>query len=227
MGMITEEEKLKTRKKILEVSKKMFVEKGFEKTNLRGIAGEIGIGVSTIYGYFSSKQEIFIATFFSDFKKNDEIDYGIKSMDYGSLNLDNLSELLTFLLMLHFEEINKLDKDILKQFYCSFYLIEEIKEKEKMIAFWEAGLKKKIIEILKNCEANNVFLLPMNLGEATEIIYIIYEIQIKEYILKKSLTKENSRINIKKLIKLFLLGKVKVKTSHDEFMKMLNKLDRN
>ncbi|WP_176431117.1 TetR/AcrR family transcriptional regulator [Anaerovirgula multivorans] len=225
--MITEEEKIKTRKKILEASKKMFVEKGFEKTNLRNIAGEIGIGVSTIYGYFSSKQEIFIATFFSDLKKMDDVDYGIRSMDYGSLNLDNLSELLTFLFMFHFEEINKLDKDILKQFYCSFYLAEEIKEKEKTIASWEEGLKKKIMEILKNCEENNVFLLPINLGEATEVIYIIYESQIEDYIMKKSLTKENSRIKIKRLIKLFLLGKVKVKTSYDEFMKMFNKLDSN
>lgn len=40
---------------------KLFSEKGFENTSVHQLAKEAGVGKSTIYGYFQSKNEIFLA----------------------------------------------------------------------------------------------------------------------------------------------------------------------
>ena len=48
-----------TREKIVEVARREFLLKGFAKTSTRDIAASAGIGVSNIYNYFKSKDELF------------------------------------------------------------------------------------------------------------------------------------------------------------------------
>lgn len=51
--------KTDTRKRILQVSKKLFLKKGFRETTTRDIAREAGINLSNLYHYFASKDELF------------------------------------------------------------------------------------------------------------------------------------------------------------------------
>ncbi len=48
-----------TREQIVETAKKVFLKKGYSKTSMRDIAKGCGIGVSNIYNYFKSKDELF------------------------------------------------------------------------------------------------------------------------------------------------------------------------
>lgn len=48
-----------TREEILAVAKRIFVKKGFAKTSIREIASGANVGVSNLYNYFKSKDEIF------------------------------------------------------------------------------------------------------------------------------------------------------------------------
>lgn len=48
-----------TREKIVEVARREFLSKGYAKTSTRDIATGAGIGVSNIYNYFKSKDELF------------------------------------------------------------------------------------------------------------------------------------------------------------------------
>lgn len=48
-----------TKKKILEVAGKEFLEKGFMKATLRDIVKKAGVTVGAFYGYYTSKEEIF------------------------------------------------------------------------------------------------------------------------------------------------------------------------
>ena len=47
------------RKRILTVSKKLFLERGFRDTTTRDIAGEAGITLSNLYHYYPSKDDLF------------------------------------------------------------------------------------------------------------------------------------------------------------------------
>ena len=51
--------KTDTRKRILNVSKRLFLKKGFRETTTRDIAHEAGINLSNLYHYFPSKDELF------------------------------------------------------------------------------------------------------------------------------------------------------------------------
>jgi AcrR family transcriptional regulator len=54
-----EKEEMKT--KILEAAKKLFLDRGFEKTSIRNIAEEIEYSPGTIYLYFKDKNELLFA----------------------------------------------------------------------------------------------------------------------------------------------------------------------
>jgi len=48
-----------TREQIVAVAKRLFMKKGFEKCSIRDIARGADVGVSNLYNYFKSKDEIF------------------------------------------------------------------------------------------------------------------------------------------------------------------------
>lgn len=61
MAGIREKKKKQTRKAIMDAAIKLFSEKGFENTSIEELARKAGVGKGTIYGYFSAKNEIFLA----------------------------------------------------------------------------------------------------------------------------------------------------------------------
>ncbi len=60
MAGIREQKKSETRQAIYNAAVYLFSEKGFEATSIEDIAQVAGIGKTTIYGYFSNKDEIFL-----------------------------------------------------------------------------------------------------------------------------------------------------------------------
>ena len=48
-----------THEQIVEIAKRVFLRNGYSKTSMRNIAKGAGIGVSNIYNYFKSKDELF------------------------------------------------------------------------------------------------------------------------------------------------------------------------
>lgn len=57
---IREQKKQETRRAIQSAAVKLFAEKSFENTSIEDIANEAGIGKTTVYGYFTTKIDIFV-----------------------------------------------------------------------------------------------------------------------------------------------------------------------
>ena len=69
---------------IVEVAKKIFLRDGFAKTSMRDIAKGAGIGVSNIYNYFESKDELFkhiVAPLIAELEKMMNEHHNMKSYD--------------------------------------------------------------------------------------------------------------------------------------------------
>ncbi len=66
---LTEEEQSRRRKEIFNASVHLFLEKGFNETSMREIAEAAGVGKSTLYDYFKSKDEILISYFENELSK--------------------------------------------------------------------------------------------------------------------------------------------------------------
>jgi AcrR family transcriptional regulator len=60
---LTEEEQQRRRNEIFDASVHLILEKGFKATSMREIAEAAGVGKSTLYDYFKSKDEILISYF--------------------------------------------------------------------------------------------------------------------------------------------------------------------
>lgn len=58
---LTEEEQARRRKEIFNASVHLFLSKGFNETSMREIAEAAGIGKSTLYDYFPSKDDILLS----------------------------------------------------------------------------------------------------------------------------------------------------------------------
>ena len=57
---LTEEEQIHRRHEIFSASEKLFMKRGFQETSMREIAEAAGIGKSTLYDYFQTKEEIMV-----------------------------------------------------------------------------------------------------------------------------------------------------------------------
>ena len=66
---LTEAQQNRRRKEIANASVHLFLEKGFNETSMREIAKTAGVGKSTLYDYFKSKEEILISYFRSETMK--------------------------------------------------------------------------------------------------------------------------------------------------------------
>ncbi len=57
---LTEQDQMRRRHEIFRASVKLFLRNGFQETSMREIAEEAGIGKSTLYDYFPTKDEILV-----------------------------------------------------------------------------------------------------------------------------------------------------------------------
>ncbi len=57
---LTDEEQMRRRHEIYGASLKLFLSKGFQETSMREIAEQAGMGKSSLYDYFGSKDEILV-----------------------------------------------------------------------------------------------------------------------------------------------------------------------
>ncbi len=57
---LTEQEQDRRRHEIFAASIKLFLKRGFQETSMRAIAEEAGIGKSTLYDYFPTKEQILV-----------------------------------------------------------------------------------------------------------------------------------------------------------------------
>ena len=61
MAGLREQKKERTKGAILDAALKLFTRKGYENTSIEELAAEAGVGKGTIYSYFKTKSEIFLA----------------------------------------------------------------------------------------------------------------------------------------------------------------------
>ncbi|MCR4579107.1 MAG: TetR/AcrR family transcriptional regulator [Treponema sp.] len=150
----------RTHKKILESGKKLFLERGYERTNLRELSRAAGVTTGSFYKHFKSKEEIFSALVqpvMEGFNQlyNEETDMYFEEMDKDQLSkmwelsYDSVAQFLDFIYT-YFDEFKLLlqssdgtpysdflDQLVKNEVNTSFKLMDVMKKK---------GLKVKEIK---------------------------------------------------------------------------------
>ncbi|AJH00023.1 TetR/AcrR family transcriptional regulator [Clostridium beijerinckii] len=182
-----------TRDKIFYTSFRLFLENGYEATNIRDICKEVGVKASTIYFYYKSKQDLFFYIY--DYIYKDYIDYmeSIETMDKNIPIKEKLYTLLKKKIEYYVLDISK-RKFILR---CHMFPPEDIasaiREKYKL---YIAEENKIILDIMGNPQYNDKF-ITKNINS-----YLIKCKKLEDYLLYEMIT-SNIRINDKVISKLW------------------------
>ncbi len=125
MAGIREQRKQETRKAILEAAVKLFAEKGFEQVSIEDIASQAGIGKTTVYGYFTSKDDIFIN--YCD----EELDHAFSQLQSADTSGMELRDLLVDFFMLKFRFITR-NREFGRQMLRAMIFPGEVNEKARI-----------------------------------------------------------------------------------------------
>jgi AcrR family transcriptional regulator len=101
MGGVREEKKRQTREAILEAAMTLFGTRGYEKTSVERLAKAAGVGKGTIYSYFQTKSDIFLA--FCE----DELDFLHKEIGQKTNSNTPLLETLVEIFMAEFRYVTR------------------------------------------------------------------------------------------------------------------------
>jgi AcrR family transcriptional regulator len=96
MPRISKQKKEEIKTKILDVSKKLFIENGFFNTSIRQIAKEVGIAEGTIFNYFETKADIFLEVVAMDYFFIPNTDYS--QYDFSFSASDTIMQYVNFTL---------------------------------------------------------------------------------------------------------------------------------
>lgn len=174
----------KTKRKIFEISMKLFAEKGYDATSIEEITSVVGVAKGTLYYHFSSKEEIFHFL----------IDEGMKLLQ-NSISIkisqkNNSIEQLKSVILIQLKVLYKYEDFItiiLSQIWgneprnieCKKYVVQYLKIIEEIV---QSGIQKgEIIDADPETIASEIF--------STTCISLIYRI------------KKNNKININELYK--------------------------
>ncbi|MCR4939761.1 MAG: TetR/AcrR family transcriptional regulator [Treponemataceae bacterium] len=151
----------RTHKRILESGKKLFIEKGYERTNLRELSRAAGVTTGSFYKHFKSKEEIFSALVepvLSGFNKlyNESSDVYYEEMDrehlskMWELSYDTVVQFMDFIYS-YFDEFKLLLQCADGTSYSNFLdglVKQEVESSYKVMEIMKSkGLKVKDIRI--------------------------------------------------------------------------------
>ncbi len=143
MPTLRERKKRQTRKAILDAAVELFSSRGFEQTSIEQLARKAGVGKGTVYGYFATKQEIFLA--FCE----EELDYVFARLDR---EVDPEAPLLDQILALSMAQFDFVTAN--REFgriFCSelFFPREQLSAKSREL---DARYLGRVMQILKKAQ---------------------------------------------------------------------------
>lgn len=203
MAKISAIEREETRLRILDASRKTFRDKGFEKTSIKGIAKEAGIGTSTLYGYYPSKMELFVSSFIHLYNA-DRLDEGqiLSALENG------VSRAICDLLLLTRRDLVVKDRQLFKHFYLMSLADDRdnIRCRKKEYHCIEYDYVKKVLEIF---ERTNLRLCAFSLNHLADCVLTLVEQIGIELMILDDITLEDAEVVLLEQLRVLFAGKYK------------------
>ena len=191
MGL-REKKKKEMEKKILSISKKAFLNKGYLNTSIDEIAQAAEIGVGTLYNYFQSKAELFIAVM---------SDICIIPEEYHEAdNKNDVTGIVTDYLMRYIKSISLIKKNIWRDMLSMLF-----QGSGNLLLKGLMGLDYRVVEdlrrLLKELKEKGNLDEGFNVQDASQVLYDISIAQVVLYVFLDDLTLEKIEQNIASEIK--------------------------
>jgi len=203
MSGLREKKKKKSEEKIKKAAKEIFLSKSYSETTMEEIAEKAEIGVGTLYNYFKSKDEIYIAIMFEEFDFDQED--GVQLED----DIDNdVAKIVITFIWKSCKGLKLMGKRVWKE------LMSAVLSNSKSNNFLFKGMIRldykfinKLKVLLENVK-NKGYLLPnFNTDEAAYTIYSVVMTQFILYIYSEDTTFNSLKNNIENQIRFIFEGK--------------------
>lgn len=203
MARISKEDQEIVKKKILEVSRRLFNNVGFDKASTKMIAKETGIAEGTIFNYFSSKDEIFFEIFYLD--NIDDLNQGKYVHD---VEKDVIEEISTNIFKVLKRTLKLPKRVLLEMGVVTIKIAKKKPEFFKKMASMDFKYMEEITIYLQRMIDEDV-LEEFDSKKMSEIIFgsMIYDLAI--YLYEKDRTKKELQIALKEKIDILLRGYIK------------------
>jgi AcrR family transcriptional regulator len=209
MAKITNEEKHETKMKIQAAAREVFSQKGIQKASIREIAQKAGVGASTLYGYYESKSLLFIETIFPTIETRNTMDLRLEELEISGMTLDEVSVILTDTVFSLPSSLLEMDQEIIKEFHLVLLSISSSEEiKKRMEQFLEEDMNAIISKFIQRLMDEDVMHVKIDAVEFAGFILSLMRAIFLEYIIIGNLSKEESYVKLKKMIKISLRGKI-------------------
>jgi len=203
MSGLREKKKKKSEEKIKKAAKEIFLSKSYSETTMEEIAEKAEIGVGTLYNYFKSKDEIYIAIMSEEFNFDQEDSEQLE--DY----IDNdVAKIVIDFIWKSCKGLKLMGKRVWKE------LMSAVLSNSKSNNFLFKGMIRldykfinKLKVLLENVK-NKGYLLPnFNTDEAAYTIYSVVMTQFILYIYSEDTTFNSLKNNIENQIRFIFEGK--------------------
>lgn len=203
MARIREEEKIRIRQSILDESKAMFLELGYDGTSTKKIAKAVGIAEGTIFNYFKTKAEIYLEVMVAEYAGQAEASQEVLlNKEVSAVICEKVMTDVGFILKLPRKVILEIASVLLSLSKSRPELINELIAMDfrflaSLQVFVESLLNKKL-------------LIGVDAKDLSEIIYSLVAFEIMMFYYDKSAKKETILVNVKRKLETVLKGYVEV-----------------
>lgn len=128
----------KTKRKIFEISMKLFAEKGYDATSIEDITATVGVAKGTLYYHFSSKEEIF------DFLVEEGIKLLQNSVDIKTAKYTNYLDKIKSVILIQIKIVDKYE-DLINIILSQLWGKEKRNQKCQKLVFEYINKIEKII----------------------------------------------------------------------------------
>jgi AcrR family transcriptional regulator len=209
MSKVTIEEKQETKARIQKAAREIFLKKGIKGASVREIAEKAGIGASTLYGYYSSKEIMFIEIILPSIKSRNDLNIKLDKLEVRDLNIDEITKILADTVFSLPTSIIDTDQRIAKEFHTVLFSISSSDEIKKMMKnFMENEMKGIVAKFIKRLLDEDVIKVKIDADEFALYVLNSMRMVFLEYIIIGDLTKETSYMKLKNIIKMSLIGKL-------------------
>ena len=163
-GNRREQSKAQTRRLILDAAYKLFEQKGYDKTTMRALAAEAGVGLGTIFQHFPDKSALLLAAF-----NEDLTDIALKAL--ASLPQAGLRERAEHLVRPIFEfyaDRPHLAREILKE-----GLFAQGSTAQKLLA-QEASISEQMASVYADAIKSGELRADLDVQKASEAFWALY-----------------------------------------------------
>lgn len=203
MARISKEDQEIVKNRIIEVSRKMFNDVGFDNTSTKMIAKATGIAEGTIFNYFGTKDEIFFEVFLEDYIS--DVNKGLNMIRSSENVFDDITENIYKIL----SKMLRVPKRVLLEMgVVTIKIAKKKPEFFRKMATIDFKYMEQVSEYLDQLINDNVFVY-FDAKKMSEIIFgsILYEISM--YLYEKEHTKLEFKNALREKIEILLKGYIK------------------